>query len=60
MNGRVVVITASMWPLDLIHFVTDVGLEVFLEREWDVAYELFHGEDLVVPHLSLVIHIQDL
>lgn len=60
MNGRVVVITASVRPLNLIYFVTDVGLEVFLERERDMAYELLHGEDLVVPHLSLVIHVQDL
>lgn len=60
MNRRVVVVAASMRPLNLVHFVTDVGLKVFLERERDVAYELLHGEDLVVPHLSLVIHVQDL
>lgn len=60
MNRRVVVVAASMRPLNLVHFVTDVGLKVFLERERDVAYELLHGEDLVVPHLSLIIHVQDL
>ena len=60
MNGWAIVITASMRSLDLIHFVSEVSLEVFLECQWDVADELFHGEDLIVPNLSLVIHIQDL
>lgn len=60
MNRRVVVVAASMRPLNLVHFVTDVGLEVFLERKRDVADELLHSEDLVVSHLSLVIHVQDL
>lgn len=60
MNGWAIVITASMRSLDLIHFVSEVSLEVFLECQWDVADELFHGEDLIVPDLSLVIHVQDL
>lgn len=60
MNGWAIVITASMGSLDLVHFVSEVSLKVFLECQWDVADELFHGEDLIVPNLSLVIHVQDL
>lgn len=60
MNGWVAVVAASVRSLDLLHFVTDVCFEVFLERERDVTYELLHGEDLVIPHLPLIVHVQDL
>lgn len=57
MNGRVVVIIASVRFFNFVYFVIDVGFEVFFEREWDMAYELFYGEDLVVFYFFLVIYV---
>lgn len=57
MNGRVVVIIASMWFFDFVYFVIDVGFKVFFECERDVAYELFYGEDLVIFYFFLVIYV---
>lgn len=57
MNRRVVVVVASMRFFNFVYFVIDVGFEVFFERERDVAYELFYGEDLVVFYFFLIIYV---